>query len=93
MFLKLSCAVQQYAWGKIGLESEVAKVLVEDPSRAVQEDQPYAEVRLSLSKYTSKDYGDKCDLCLQGEIPSNLFRSCGWGRTLKAPPPSPLRPV
>ena len=51
MFLKLSCAVQQYAWGKIGLESEVAKVLVEDPSCDVREDQPYAEVRLTLCAF------------------------------------------
>ena len=76
MFLKLSCAVQQYAWGKIGLESEVAKVLVEDPNRDVREDQPYAEVRLIfipfvyrdiLSMYTLEAYGDRCDICLQGD--------------------------
>ena len=48
LFLKLSCAVQQYAWGKMGLDSEVAKVLVEDPSRDVREDQPYAEVKADV---------------------------------------------
>ena len=52
MFLKLSCSVQQYAWGKIGLESEVAKVIVEDPSSEVREDQPYAEVRPTLYAFS-----------------------------------------
>lgn len=41
----LSCAVQNYSWGKVGLESEVAKlVATSDPLVQIQPDQPYAEV-------------------------------------------------
>ena len=42
----LTCAVQNYAWGKAGLDSEVAKlVLGGDPLAVIEEDKPYAEVR------------------------------------------------
>ncbi|KAM6352173.1 mannose-6-phosphate isomerase isoform 3-T3 [Alca torda] len=41
----LSCAVQNYSWGKVGLESEVAKlVATSDPLVQIQPDQPYAEL-------------------------------------------------
>lgn len=41
----LSCAVQSYSWGKMGLESEVAKLLASsDPLVQIQPDRPYAEV-------------------------------------------------
>lgn len=41
----LSCLVQNYAWGKVGLDSEVAKlVLGGDPQTVIQDDRPYAEV-------------------------------------------------
>lgn len=41
----LSCLVQNYAWGKVGLDSEVAKlVLGGDPQAVIQDDRPYAEV-------------------------------------------------
>ncbi|XP_075361768.1 mannose-6-phosphate isomerase isoform X2 [Mycteria americana] len=41
----LSCAVQSYSWGKVGLESEVAKLLASgDPLVQIQPDQPYAEL-------------------------------------------------
>ena len=43
-FLKLSCAVQTYAWGKVGLAGEVAKLKSTDPGFSVKEEQPYAEV-------------------------------------------------
>ncbi|XP_028679021.2 mannose-6-phosphate isomerase [Erpetoichthys calabaricus] len=41
----LSCVVQNYAWGKVGLESEVAKLLVSGhPSTVIEEEKPYAEL-------------------------------------------------
>ncbi|KAG7324149.1 hypothetical protein KOW79_012165 [Hemibagrus wyckioides] len=41
----LSCLVQNYAWGKVGLDSEVAKlVLGGDPQTVIQDDRPYAEL-------------------------------------------------
>ncbi len=44
-FLKLSCAVQTYAWGKRGGESEVARLKKGgDPGFVVDEEQNYAEV-------------------------------------------------
>lgn len=42
----LSCVVQQYAWGKMGSNSEVARLLASsDPLARISEDKPYAEVR------------------------------------------------
>ena len=43
-FLRLSCAVQTYAWGKVGLAGEVARLKSSDPGFSVKEGQPYAEV-------------------------------------------------
>uniref|UniRef100_A0A2K5DZ81 Mannose-6-phosphate isomerase n=1 Tax=Aotus nancymaae TaxID=37293 RepID=A0A2K5DZ81_AOTNA len=41
----LSCAVQQYAWGKMGSNSEVARLLASsDPLAQIAEDKPYAEL-------------------------------------------------
>lgn len=41
----LSCLVQKYAWGKIGLDSEVAKLVVGgDPLAVIENDKPYAEL-------------------------------------------------
>ncbi|MEQ2308028.1 hypothetical protein AMECASPLE_024052 [Ameca splendens] len=41
----LTCAVQNYAWGKIGLDSEVAKLVVGgDPLVVIEMDKPYAEL-------------------------------------------------
>ncbi|XP_012785138.2 mannose-6-phosphate isomerase [Ochotona princeps] len=41
----LSCVVQQYAWGKTGSSSEVARLLASsDPSVQISEDKPYAEL-------------------------------------------------
>lgn len=46
----LSCVVQNYAWGKVGLESEVAKLVASgDPLIQIQPDQPYAEVSMCMS--------------------------------------------
>ena len=49
-FLRLSCAVQTYAWGKVGLESEVARLKKseEGDDFALDEKQTYAEVRSSI---------------------------------------------
>ncbi|KAL0967927.1 hypothetical protein UPYG_G00259930 [Umbra pygmaea] len=41
----LSCMVQNYAWGKVGLDSEVAKLVVGgDSSAAIEEHKHYAEL-------------------------------------------------
>lgn len=41
----LSCVVQQYAWGKVGSKSEVARLLANtDPQAQISEDKPYAEL-------------------------------------------------
>ncbi|XP_028720916.1 mannose-6-phosphate isomerase [Peromyscus leucopus] len=41
----LSCVVQQYAWGKMGSNSEVACLLASsDPLAQISEDKPYAEL-------------------------------------------------
>ena len=41
---ELSCVVQQYAWGKLGAESEVARFKQSDATFAVQPSEPYAEL-------------------------------------------------
>uniref|UniRef100_A0A673K5P0 Mannose-6-phosphate isomerase n=1 Tax=Sinocyclocheilus rhinocerous TaxID=307959 RepID=A0A673K5P0_9TELE len=41
----LCCVVQSYAWGKVGLDSEVARlVLGGDPQALIEEARPYAEL-------------------------------------------------
>ncbi|KAH0619892.1 hypothetical protein JD844_014289 [Phrynosoma platyrhinos] len=41
----LSCAVQNYAWGKLGQDSEVAKLLASnDPMVQIEAEKPYAEL-------------------------------------------------
>ncbi|XP_066492452.1 mannose-6-phosphate isomerase [Tiliqua scincoides] len=41
----LTCAVQNYAWGKLGRDSEVAKLLASsDPAVQIDADKPYAEL-------------------------------------------------
>lgn len=42
--VELKCAVQSYAWGKIGLDSTVAQLAQHSPSFKLEEDKPYAEV-------------------------------------------------
>ena len=42
--LKLSPAVQKYAWGKVGSDSEVAKLFTSNSGQPVDEATPYAEV-------------------------------------------------
>ena len=44
-YLRLSCAVQNYAWGKVGLESEVARLMCGDPAFSLDKALPYSEVR------------------------------------------------
>lgn len=46
--LELSCAVQNYAWGKYGSASEVAQLKSKDPSFLLNEQEPYAEVKPQL---------------------------------------------
>lgn len=42
----LTCAVQNYAWGKVGSDSEVAQLVIGgDPLAVIDEGKPYAEVR------------------------------------------------
>lgn len=50
--LKLSPAVQQYAWGKVGLDSEVAKLFTSNSGQPVDETTPYAEVCIFNSRFT-----------------------------------------
>ncbi|CAH3025226.1 unnamed protein product, partial [Porites evermanni] len=40
---ELKCAVQCYAWGKIGLTSTVAQLAQQSPSFKLEEDKPYSE--------------------------------------------------
>jgi len=42
--LRISPAVQNYAWGKVGLKSEVAKLFSSSSGQPVDEAVPYAEV-------------------------------------------------
>lgn len=47
----LTCAVQNYAWGKIGLDSEVAKLVVGgDPLAVIEDGKHYAEVTVQTSE-------------------------------------------
>lgn len=41
--VELKCAVQCYAWGKIGLNSTVAQLAQQSPSFKLEEDKPYSE--------------------------------------------------
>lgn len=42
----LTCVVQNYAWGKVGEDSEVARLVVGgDPLAVIEDGKPYAEVR------------------------------------------------
>uniref|UniRef100_H0WSF2 Mannose-6-phosphate isomerase n=1 Tax=Otolemur garnettii TaxID=30611 RepID=H0WSF2_OTOGA len=56
----LSCAVQQYAWGKMGSSSEVAQLLASsDPLARISEDKPYAEPILSAGKMKGNGPAEK----------------------------------
>ena len=44
--VELHCAVQCYAWGKVGSTSTVAQLAQHDPSFRLDEDKPYAEVSI-----------------------------------------------
>lgn len=55
----LTCAVQNYAWGKVGSDSEVAKLVVGgDPLVVIDEGKPYAEVRVTLEVLVLAQTGD-----------------------------------
>lgn len=42
----LTCVIQNYAWGKVGEDSEVARLVVDgDPLTVIEDGKPYAEVR------------------------------------------------
>lgn len=54
-YLKLSCVVQTYAWGKVGLESEVARLKKSEEGAdfVVDEKQTYAEVERARSLFNT----------------------------------------
>lgn len=55
----LTCAVQNYAWGKVGSDSEVAKLVVGgDPLAVIDEGRPYAEVRVAVEVLVLAQTGD-----------------------------------
>lgn len=55
----LTCAVQNYAWGKVGSDSEVAKLVVGgDPLAVIDEGRPYAEVRVTVEVLVLAQTGD-----------------------------------
>ena len=47
--VELKCAVQCYAWGKIGLNSTVAQLAQHNPSFKLEEDKPYSEVLYKMA--------------------------------------------
>lgn len=47
--VEIKCAVQCYAWGKIGLTSAVAQLAQHSPSFKLEEDRPYSEVHVLLA--------------------------------------------
>ena len=49
---ELKCAVQCYAWGKIGLTSTVAQLARQSPSFKLEEDKPYSEVQFQTDVIT-----------------------------------------
>ena len=55
--VELKCAVQSYAWGKIGLDSTVAQLSQHSPSFELEEDKPYAEVCYEYLHVSFKDKG------------------------------------
>lgn len=56
--LKLSCCVQNYAWGKIGLESKVAQLKCSaEKEFSIMKDQPYAEVCIYIYIYLFSQSG------------------------------------
>ena len=78
-FLKLSCAVQTYAWGKVGPESEVAKLKSGDPSFTVNKEQTYAEVGRARGEEGGGGGGvlGRGGNCAMYNSPMSKA-SCGW---------------
>lgn len=54
--LRLSPAVQTYAWGKLGLDSEVAKLFTNNSDQPVDEATPYAEVCDHYDTFCTRRY-------------------------------------
>ena len=71
--VELKCAVQCYAWGKIGLKSAVAQLAQHSPSFKLEEDKPYSEVFNSSNS-------NRADLFL------SLFEGCPIHPIRKRPP-------
>lgn len=71
--------IQKYAWGKIGLDSEVAKLVVSgDPSAVIEDGEPYAEViSLQINNYPVPP----------GNIPISrlMDMSCQWNNVRALP--------
>lgn len=60
----LCCVVQNYAWGKVGLDSEVARlVLGGDPQAVIHDDEPYAEVLTHPSNHSENIHPIITNLC------------------------------
>lgn len=57
--VELKCAVQCYAWGKVGLNSTVAQLAQHSPSFKLEEDKPYSEVLLATAT-GQKKYSYTC---------------------------------
>lgn len=81
---KLKCSIQQYKWGRIGHESEVARLLSEAGSDLeVDRNAPYAEVSVlfiySCWNLLRNDFG--CSHCI-----SCYFFSYGWEITQEGDP-------
>lgn len=77
----LTCAVQNYAWGKIGVDSEVAKLVVGgDPLAVIEEGKPYAEVRLlllyviTLNPHTQRANGRCCNYYFISKGPCSILK-------------------
>lgn len=66
LVFELKCAVQEYAWGKIGADSEVARLKASvDPDFKIAAETPYAEVGLfSASCLSSSVLFLFCFVCL-----------------------------
>ena len=83
--LELSCAVQNYAWGKHGSASEVAQLKSKDSSFLLNEQEPYAEVNTASIVYKYNCFcavavdGDSCQRSIH-----NIFSSFPkWGTSFK----------
>jgi len=71
--VEIKCAVQCYAWGKIGLTSAVAQLAQHSPSFKLEEDRPYSEFWMGTHPNgPSKVLGGENELLLSDWIDANL---------------------